>query len=147
MQIQSTAVNAQRQLQVVKQQSGGKDRERRIVQLTLRELDGMDSNVNVYKGVGKMWVTCAVRKSALVAHCIAQVHASSPPCHGKWSQNTRERADWWHDKSCQEGDTSVVNFMSGYWCIQQGKYLEKQFNDAQGQLRDIVSNMPHNLDL
>jgi prefoldin subunit 1 len=54
MQIQSTAVNAQRQLQVVKQQSGGKDRERRIVQLTLRELDGMDSNVNVYKGVGKM---------------------------------------------------------------------------------------------
>jgi prefoldin subunit 1 len=36
-----------------------KDRERRIVQLTIRELEGMGSDVNVYKGVGKMYV-CAL---------------------------------------------------------------------------------------
>jgi prefoldin subunit 1 len=40
---------------VVNQQATAKDRERRIVQLTIRELDEMGSDVNVYKGVGKMY--------------------------------------------------------------------------------------------
>ena len=57
MQIQQTAVQSQRALNVSKQQIAAKDRERRIVQLTLEEISSLEEDVNLYKGVGKMYVS------------------------------------------------------------------------------------------
>jgi hypothetical protein len=54
VQIQQTAVQSQRALSVSTQQTAAKDRERRILQLTIDEISQMEGDVNLYKGVGKM---------------------------------------------------------------------------------------------
>ena len=54
MQIQQTAVQSQRNLNVSKQQIAVKERERRILQLTIEEITSLQGDVNLYKGVGKM---------------------------------------------------------------------------------------------
>ena len=54
MQIQQTAVQSQRALNVSKQQIAAKERERRILQLTIEEITSLQGDVNLYKGVGKM---------------------------------------------------------------------------------------------
>jgi prefoldin subunit 1 len=41
---------------VSRQQTATKDRERRILQLTIDEIGQMEGDVNLYKGVGKMFV-------------------------------------------------------------------------------------------
>lgn len=56
IQIQQTAVQSQRALNVSLQQTSAKDRERRILQLTIDEIGKMKGDVNLYKGVGKMYV-------------------------------------------------------------------------------------------
>jgi prefoldin subunit 1 len=56
VQIQQTAVQSQRALNVTLQQASAKDRERRILQLTIDEISQMEGEVNLYKGVGKMCV-------------------------------------------------------------------------------------------
>jgi prefoldin subunit 1 len=56
MQIQQTAVQSQKALNASLQQSSSKDRERRILQLTINEISQMKGDVKVYKGVGKMSV-------------------------------------------------------------------------------------------
>ncbi|KAI6114897.1 Prefoldin [Pisolithus croceorrhizus] len=56
VQIQQTAVQSQRSLNLTKQQSTAKERERRIVQLTISEISNVGCDVNLYKGVGKMFV-------------------------------------------------------------------------------------------
>jgi chaperonin cofactor prefoldin len=56
VQIQQTAIQSQRALSVSRQQTAAKERERRILQLTIDEVNSLDSDVNVYKGVGKMFV-------------------------------------------------------------------------------------------
>ena len=56
IQIQQTAVQSQRALNVSLQQTSVKDRERRILQLTIDEIGKMKGDVNLYKGVGKMYV-------------------------------------------------------------------------------------------
>ncbi|THH03954.1 hypothetical protein EW145_g5871 [Phellinidium pouzarii] len=56
MQIQQTAVESQRALAVTKSTAAAKERERRILQLTIDEINSLDNNVNMYKGVGKMFV-------------------------------------------------------------------------------------------
>jgi len=53
-QIQQTAVNANRNLNLTKAQIAAKERERRILQLTMNEIGALDPEVNVYRGVGKM---------------------------------------------------------------------------------------------
>ena len=53
-QIQQTAVNSQRQLAISKNMTAAKERERKILQLTTDELNGLNKDVNLYKGVGKM---------------------------------------------------------------------------------------------
>lgn len=60
VQIQQTAVQSQRALNVSRQQTAAKDRERRILQLTINEITSLEKDVNMYKGVGKMCVlhTC-----------------------------------------------------------------------------------------
>ncbi|KAF8215756.1 hypothetical protein K438DRAFT_1799369 [Mycena galopus ATCC 62051] len=80
VQIQQTAVQSQRALNISVQQTTAKDRERRILQLTIDEIGAIEGDVNLYKGVGKMFM--------------------------------------------------------------MSKYLEKQFNDAQAQLRDIFHHAP-----
>lgn len=56
MQIQQTAIQSQRSLNISRQQIAAKERERRILQLTIEEIKGLDEDVNLYKGVGKMYV-------------------------------------------------------------------------------------------
>ncbi|TDL26447.1 Prefoldin beta-like protein [Rickenella mellea] len=56
MQIQQTVVQSQRALTITRQTCTTNERERRILQLTIDELKGMDKDVNVYKGVGKMFM-------------------------------------------------------------------------------------------
>jgi prefoldin subunit 1 len=58
MQIQQTAVQSQRALNASLQQSSSKDRERRILQLTIDEISQMKGDVKMYKGIGKMSVIC-----------------------------------------------------------------------------------------
>lgn len=58
MQIQQTAAQSQRALNASLQQSSSKDRERRILQLTIDEISQMKGDVKLYKGVGKMSVIC-----------------------------------------------------------------------------------------
>lgn len=55
-QIQTTAVQSQRALSIARQQTAAKDRERRIMQLTIDEIGHIEGDVNLYKGVGKMCV-------------------------------------------------------------------------------------------
>ena len=47
-------MQSQRALNISKQQMAARERERRIVQLTLSEINSLEGDVNVYKGVGKM---------------------------------------------------------------------------------------------
>ena len=56
VQIQQRAVQSQRALSISKQQIAAKDRERRILQLTIEEINSLDEDVKLYKGVGKMCV-------------------------------------------------------------------------------------------
>ena len=58
MQIQQTAAQSQRALNASLQQSSAKDRERRILQLTIDEISQIKGDVKLYKGVGKMSVIC-----------------------------------------------------------------------------------------
>ena len=54
VQIQQTAVQSQRALSITRQQVANKERERRILQLTVSEIGQIEHSANVYKGVGKM---------------------------------------------------------------------------------------------
>ena len=55
MQIQQTAVQSQRALSVTRAQTTAKERERRILQLTIDEIRSIEGDVPMYKGVGKMY--------------------------------------------------------------------------------------------
>lgn len=56
VQIQQTAIQSQRALNLSLQQTTAKDRERRILQLTIDEISQMKGDVNLYRGVGKMYI-------------------------------------------------------------------------------------------
>ncbi|KIM88732.1 hypothetical protein PILCRDRAFT_237055 [Piloderma croceum F 1598] len=106
-QIQTTAVQSQRALSVARQQTTVKERERRILQLTIDEIDHMESDVNLYKGVGKMFLMVP--------------------------RTTMEQELKGQEKEL----TDDINNLN-----KKAKYLEKQFNDAQNQLRDIFHHAP-----
>jgi len=55
-QIRQTSIQASRALSITRAQASGKERERRITQLTLDEISRLDKSVKVYKGVGKMFM-------------------------------------------------------------------------------------------
>ncbi|KAG1793933.1 Prefoldin [Suillus plorans] len=107
VQIQQTAVQSQRALNISRQQSASKDRERRILQLTIDEIQGIEGDVNLYKGVGKMFMMVP--------------------------RKTMEQ----EFKSQEKELTDDINSLN-----KKAKYLEKQFNDAQSQLRDIFHHSP-----
>ncbi|KAJ8515422.1 hypothetical protein ONZ45_g7164 [Pleurotus djamor] len=107
LRIQQTAVQSQRALNVSRQQIAAKERERRILQLTIDEISRMENDVNLYKGVGKMFMM-------------------------------EPRPTMEKDLKTQEKElTDDINSL-----LKKSKYLEKQFNDAQGQLRDIFQHAP-----
>ncbi|KAG1857662.1 Prefoldin [Suillus fuscotomentosus] len=107
VQIQQTAVQSQRALNISRQQSASKDRERRILQLTIDEIQGIEGDVNLYKGVGKMFMMVP--------------------------RKTMEQ----EFKTQEKELTDDINSLN-----KKAKYLEKQFNDAQSQLRDIFHHSP-----
>ncbi|KAG0698451.1 Prefoldin [Suillus ampliporus] len=107
VQIQQTAVQSQRALNISRQQSASKDRERRILQLTIDEIQSIEGDVNLYKGVGKMFMMVP--------------------------RKTMEQ----EFKTQEKELTDDINSLN-----KKAKYLEKQFNDAQSQLRDIFHHSP-----
>ncbi|KAF7794354.1 hypothetical protein EIP86_005488 [Pleurotus ostreatoroseus] len=107
IQIQQTAIQSQRALNISKQQIAAKERERRILQLTIEEIKSLDEDVNLYKGVGKMFM-----------------QVPRPAMEKDLKAEEKELTD----------DLNSLN--------KKSKYLEKQFNDAQGQLRDIFNSAP-----
>ncbi|KAI0050623.1 Prefoldin [Auriscalpium vulgare] len=107
VQIQQTAVQSQKSLALTRQQISTKERERRILQLTIDEINHMEGDVNLYKGVGKMFMM-------------------------------EPRPAMEKDLKAQEkGLTDDISSLN-----KKSKYLEKQFNDAQSQLRDIFNSAP-----
>ncbi|KAF8346848.1 Prefoldin [Amanita rubescens] len=107
IQLQQTAIQSQRALGLAQQQSAAKERERRILQLTTNEINQLERSVNVYKGVGKMFMM--VPRKAM---------------EDELKQQEKELTD----------DINNLN--------KKSKYLEKQFTDAQSQLRDIFHHAP-----
>lgn len=55
--IESRAIQAQQQINVVKAQISSKQRDARLLQLTSSEIGSLPSGTKVYEGVGKMYVT------------------------------------------------------------------------------------------
>jgi hypothetical protein len=92
-QIQTTAVQSQRALSVARQQTTVKERERRILQLTIDEIDHMESDVNLYKGVGKMFVGSLCRRFIFV-RILTRIQVPYGPSNddGTRTQGSREGA-------------------------------------------------------
>ncbi|KAH8835111.1 Prefoldin [Flagelloscypha sp. PMI_526] len=106
-QIQQNGIVAQKNLTLTSQQIQSKDRERRIVQITLAEVGSLDDKVNVYKGVGKMFLQ--VPKTEMENNLKAE------------------------EKEFSDDISSLQK---------KSKFFEKQFSEAQGQLRDILNSAP-----
>ncbi|KAJ7610914.1 Prefoldin [Roridomyces roridus] len=104
VQIQNTAVQSQRALNLTGQQANAKERERRILQLTIDEIGAIEGDVNLYKGVGKMFMMVPRKEM--------------------------EKELKGQEKELSDDIASLAK---------KSKYLEKQFSDAQAQLRDIKS--------
>jgi len=109
VQIQQRAVQSQKALTITKNQSSAKERERRVLQLTMEEVKSLDADVNLYKGVGKMFV--------MTPHPVMLKELGAK------------------DKEVSDDISSLDK---------KAKYLEKQFNEAQGQLRDIFHSAQNN---
>ncbi|KAG7562392.1 hypothetical protein FFLO_02172 [Filobasidium floriforme] len=103
-QIQQQAVVSQRSLNQVNGQIAAKSREKRILELTTRQLDAIPAgdDVKMYKGVGKAFLM--------------------EPRKDIRAQQTEE------DKTLTE---DLANLSK------KAKFLQKQVDDAQGQLKDI----------
>ncbi|KAI9735230.1 MAG: hypothetical protein M1834_001820 [Cirrosporium novae-zelandiae] len=54
--IESRAIFAQQQVNIVKSQIAGKERDARMQQLTLKEINDLPPETKVYEGVGRMFV-------------------------------------------------------------------------------------------
>ena len=60
-------MQSQRALGISKQQTAAKERERRILQLTIEEIKSLDEDVNLYKGVGKMYARIFSQKPRMLS--------------------------------------------------------------------------------
>ncbi|KAI8991460.1 Prefoldin [Mycotypha africana] len=56
VELQNKYIQSQQQAATVKAQITAKQRERKLAELTRRELDGLDEDTNTYKPVGKMFI-------------------------------------------------------------------------------------------
>ena len=52
--IESQSIQAQQQINVVRSQIAGKQREIRMLELTSKEVSELPAGTNIYEGVGKM---------------------------------------------------------------------------------------------
>ncbi|KAF9068089.1 Prefoldin [Rhodocollybia butyracea] len=107
VQIQQTAIQSQRAHSITTQQTSVKERERRILHLTIEEIGAIKEDVNLYKGVGKMFMMV-------------------PRKEMETQLKTQEK----------ELSDDIISLNK------KAKYLEKQFNDSQSQLRDIFHHAP-----
>ncbi|WWC73856.1 uncharacterized protein I206_107828 [Kwoniella pini CBS 10737] len=102
-QIQQQAILSQKQLSLVKAQIQSKEKEKKILTLTVRELNYIPKeHEGLYKGVGKMFI-----------------------------QQDRKEVDTQYtiqEKQIND-DLIILN--------KKVKYLEKQFEEANSQLKDI----------
>ncbi|KAI9469756.1 MAG: Prefoldin [Benjaminiella poitrasii] len=56
VELQNKYVQSQQQVNATKAQIAGKQRERKLAELTRRELDGLDDDTKTYKPIGKMFI-------------------------------------------------------------------------------------------
>jgi len=80
LQIQQTSVQSQRALNVTRAQKTAKDRERKILQLTIDEINTIEGDVNMYKGVGKIFM--AVPRATMEKDLRSQENALSEDING-----------------------------------------------------------------
>jgi hypothetical protein len=108
----------------------------------MNEIGALDPEVNVYRGVGKMSVVrhtgrISFMKSFLTTNRFLQV--PRPDLDKSLKKQEKELSD---DLDVLNKKVScprpLTNRKPDKGMSLQGKYLEKEFNDAQGQLRDIV---------
>ena len=104
VQIQQTAIQSQRALSLSVQQAQAKERERRILQLTIDEISTIKEDVKLYKGVGKMFDL--VPPIRFTSHNYTpQVHECPKTCHAKAIEGAREGVDRRHHLAEQKGTT------------------------------------------
>ncbi|GMK56570.1 hypothetical protein CspeluHIS016_0304100 [Cutaneotrichosporon spelunceum] len=102
-QIQTQAVSSQRQLGVVRAQTQAKEKERRILELTMRELDTVPAGEGrMFRGVGKMFI-----------------------------QQPRAEINSKHEATKYSLNEDISSLQK------KAKYLERQLDEANSQLRDI----------
>ncbi|WWC95658.1 hypothetical protein V866_002523 [Kwoniella sp. B9012] len=101
-QIQQQAIQSQKQLSIVRAQIQSKEKEKKILSLTVRELDTVPRDGVMYKGVGKMFI-----------------------------QQDRKEVDSEHSTQEKQLNDDLSNL------TKKSKYLEKQFDEANSQLKDI----------
>ncbi|KAG9102888.1 hypothetical protein FRC06_000882 [Ceratobasidium sp. 370] len=104
--IQQTVNDSSRAISATKAQTSSKERDRRVIQLTHKEISDIPTGTGVkfYRGVGKMFV-----------------------------QEPRSRIETNLKNQEKELTNDITNLGKKL------KYHEKQYNDSQAQLRDIVS--------
>ena len=64
--IETQAVAAQQQIGLARTQITAKQREQRLVRLTLSEMSTLPNDAAVYEGVGKMYVILALQPPSLL---------------------------------------------------------------------------------
>jgi len=103
-QIQATAQISQRNLAVTKSQIQQKEKDRRILQLTIAEIGELprSEDIKLYKGVGKMFLN--VPRTTM-------------------------------EKELKADEKSISDDLAALQ--KKGKFLEKQYQEANSQLRDI----------
>ncbi|KAF8323966.1 hypothetical protein DL93DRAFT_2104364 [Clavulina sp. PMI_390] len=106
-QIQATAHMAQRNLSMSQAQKQQKEKDRRILQLTIAEINEMpkSEDIQMYKGVGKMFLNVP--------------------------RNTMEN-DLKQEEKDMADEMAALN--------KKIKFLDKQYQEANAQLRDIFHN-------
>ncbi|KAG6826921.1 hypothetical protein H0H92_013900 [Tricholoma furcatifolium] len=136
VQIQQTAVQSQRALQVCQQQTASKDRERRILQLTIDEISQIKEDVNMYKGVGKMHVSCRLIVQHHINLYFRFMIVPRKTMEEELKSQEKELTDDISNLN-KKVRLSVDTHIPKAHLRFQSKYLEKQLNEAQSQLRDI----------
>jgi len=106
-QIQATAQLSQRNLALTKAQIQQKEKDRRILQLTIAEISELprSEDIKLYKGVGKMFLN--VPRTTM-------------------------------EKELKADEKSISDDLAALQ--KKGKFLEKQYQEANSQLRDIFHN-------
>jgi prefoldin subunit 1 len=127
---------------VTRAQASAKERERKILHLTIEEVRAIEVNVNMYKGVGKMcayFTTCGqLQSTGFVSHRFMAV--PRPTMEKDLKMEEKGLSDELDSLNKKVGSCSSRRSKHRVSRVRlQSKYLEKQFNDAQSQLRDIVS--------